>query len=282
MGSTPSSPTTIASNKLENPENLHKGDNMALKGTEIINETTQLFPDTMDMFTNNVFSTERVVQAPPIDLPDLLKPNTRLKMDGLKFLSHLPNESVPVAFFDPQYRGVLDKMNYGNEGKNREKRRCALMQMPEELIAKFIQGIHKVLIPSGHLFLWIDKFHLCQGFGTWIDGTQLDVVDLIVWDKERFGMGYRSRRVSEYCVVLQKHPRRAKGVWKIHNIRDVWREKTETKNHPHQKPVGLQGQLIATVSNEGDYVIDPAAGSFSVMEAALSRNRNFIGCDLEG
>ena len=243
-------------------------------------ETIGLFSDITNERANSVFSTDRVVQAPPIDLPDFLKPNTRLKMDGLKLLSHLPEESLPIAFLDPQYRGVLDKMNYGNEGKSREKRRCSLMQMSEELIADFIQGIDSVLIPSGHLFLWMDKFHLCQGFKAWFDSTQLEIVDLIVWNKDRFGMGYRSRRVSEYCVVLQKHPRKAKGVWKIHNIRDVWLERTKTKEHPHQKPIGLQAELIAAVSNEGDYVIDPAAGSFSVMEAALLKNRNFIGCDL--
>lgn len=253
-----------------------------MKKLDPTKETLKLFPDTTDEVKNTVFSTERVVQAPPIELPDFLKPNTRLKMDGLKLLSHLPKETVPVAFLDPQYRGVLDRMNYGNEGKGREKRRSSLMQMPEELITEFIRGIDNVLIPSGHLFLWMDKFHLCQGFRTWFDGTQLDVVDLIVWNKDRFGMGYRSRRVSEYCVVLQKHPRKAKGVWKIHNIRDVWLERTKTKEHPHQKPIHLQAELIAAVSNEGDYVIDPAAGSFSVMEAAHSQNRNFIGCDLEG
>lgn len=253
-----------------------------MKELTSIKETLKLSSDTTDETANNVFSTERVIQAPPIDFPSFLKPNTRLKMDGLKLLSHLPEESVPVVFLDPQYRGVLDKMNYGNEGKNREKRRCSLMQMPEELIGEFIWSIDNVLIPSGHLFLWMDKFHLCQGFKAWFDNTQLDIVDLIVWNKDRFGMGYRSRRVSEYCVVLQKHPRRAKGVWKIHNIRDVWLERTKTKEHPHQKPIGLQAELIAAVSNEGDYIIDPAAGSFSVMEAALLKNRNFIGCDLEG
>lgn len=244
-------------------------------------EDLVLLPETIGTSNNNVFSTERFVQSPSIDLPDTLKPNTRIKMDGLEFLSHLPSESIPVAFLDPQYRGILDKMNYGNEGKSREKRRGSLMQMSEEMITEFIHGIDNVLIPSGHLFLWMDKFHLCQGFKTWFDGTQLDIVDLIVWNKDRFGMGYRSRRVSEYCVVLQKHPRKAKGVWKVHNIRDVWLEKTKTREHPHQKPIGLQAELIAAVSNVGDYVIDPAAGSFSVMEAALLKGRNFIGCDLD-
>ena len=236
----------------------------------------------MEAEASSVFSNRRVIQAPDIDLHPSLQPNTRLKMDGLQFLSLLPAASMPVVFLDPQYRGVLDKLAYGNEGVNRGKRRSALMQMDEQKIARFVQGIDRALIPSGHLFLWMDKFHLCQGFKSWLDGTQLDVVDLIVWDKERFGMGYRSRRTSEYCVVLQKQPRRAKGVWKIHNIRDVWREKTSSKAHPHQKPIGLQGELIAAVSQEGDYVVDPAAGSFSVMEAAHIKGRNFIGCDLEG
>ena len=243
-----------------------------------MSETTEKYK------TNNVFSTDRTVQVKPFDffhLPDFLEPNTKLEMDGLKFLSLLPNESVPAAFLDPQYRGVLDKMNYGNEGKSRGQGRSSLMQMSEDVIRKFILGINNVLIPSGHLFLWIDKFHLCQGFDYWLNQTQLEVVDLIVWNKERFGMGYRSRRVSEYCVVLQKQPKRAKGVWKLHNIPDVWNEPTETENHPHEKPIRLQASLIDAVTNEGDYVIDPAAGSFSVMKAAHLKDRNFMGCDMK-
>ena len=54
----------------------------------------------------------------------------------------------------------------------------------------------------------------------------------------------------------------------------MWLERTKTKARPHQKPIGLQAELIAAVSNEGDYIIDPAAGSFSVIAAAHARNRN--------
>ena len=60
---------------------------------------------------------------------------------GLKFLPQLPPSSIPVAFFDPQYRGVLDKLGYGNEGVNRGKARAGLPQMTEEVITKFIRGI---------------------------------------------------------------------------------------------------------------------------------------------
>ncbi len=235
-----------------------------------------------DPANRNVYSGRRIVEAPAILLPTDLKPDTRLKMDGLDFLSRLPANAIPVAFFDPQYRGVLDKMAYGNEGKNRGQRRSALQQMTEDTISGFIKGIDRSLIPSGHLFLWVDKFHLCQGIRGWFEGTDLEIVDMLTWDKGTFGMGYRTRRRGEYCVVLQKHPRRAKGVWNIHTIPDVVRETASRRNHPHTKPVDLQGDLLAAVSLEGDFVIDPAAGSFSVMAAAIQRNRTFLGCDLNG
>ena len=235
----------------------------------------------------NVFGTHREVDAPDLVLPKKLKLklklNTRLKMDGLQFLNLLPSDSFPVAFFDPQYRGVLDKLGYGNEGEERSKARCALEQMDEDTICAFVRGIADALIPSGHLFLWMDKFHLCTGFSDWLKDTRLDVVDMLTWYKKRIGMGYRTRRASEHIVVLQKKPRRAKGVWQIHNIPDVWPEEVKRNGgHTHKKPLDLQGKLIEAVSNAGDTVIDPAAGSFSVMEACRRRGRDFLGCDLNG
>ena len=247
--------------------------------------TQDLFAGTQsapERSADTVFSVKRTVQAPSLELPEVLKPDTRLKMDGLKFLSLLPASAIPVAFFDPQYRGVLEKLSYGNEGKSRGRRRSALEQMPEAIIRKFICGIDRALLPSGHLFLWVDKFHLCEGVAEWFEGTNLEIVDLLTWDKKTFGMGYRTRRRAEYCIVLQKQPRRAKGVWKVHNIPDVVPETASQREHPHAKPVDLQGALISAVSHEGDYVIDPAAGSFSVLKAALNQRRTFLGCDLNG
>ena len=235
-----------------------------------------------DRNSRNVYGNDRKIKAPALKLPRELQLNQRLKMDGLRLLSKIPSNSVPVAFFDPQYRGVLDKLGYGNEGKSRGKARFNLEQMNEDVIAKFIAGVACALIPSGHLFLWMDKFHLCTGFSGWLAGTRLDVVDMLTWHKGRIGMGYRTRRASEHLVVLQKEPRRAKGVWKVHTIPDVWQEEVKRDGHTHTKPVELQGALIAAVSHAGDVVLDPAAGSFSVLEACKSQGRNFLGCDING
>ncbi len=229
-----------------------------------------------------VYSNERTLTIPQNPLPESLPTNQRVTMDGLTFMSQLPDDSIAAAFFDPQYRGVLDKLGYGNEGVLRGKQRSALPQMSSEVITEFIQSIHRVLGPSGHLFLWIDKFHLCSGIDDWTQDTTLETVDLITWNKSRIGMGYRTRRTAEYLIVLQKAPKRAKGIWTSHNIPDVWEEKAPSLKGVHPKPVELQRALIEATTAPNDPVLDPAAGSFSVLEACRLSGRTFVGCDVNG
>lgn len=218
--------------------------------------------------------------ASPLISDAQIKINFKNRVDGLTLLHDVLPNSIKTAFFDPQYRGVLDKLKYGNEGVKRGKARHDLPQMSEKTIVEFISELNRVLQPSGHLFLWVDKFHLCQGVLEWFEKTDFNLVDMIVWDKDKIGMGYRSRRKSEYLIVLQKKPIRAKDVWKDHSIPDVWIEKT-VKTHPHSKPINLQKALIEATTSENDYVLDPASGGYSVYEACKLSNRNFIGGDLQ-
>lgn len=212
-----------------------------------------------------------------------MKLNARNKGDGLKLLTSLDSDSVPLVFFDPQYRGVLDKLKYGNEGE-RQKRRAALPQMTDFNIWEFGIEINRVLKPSGHCAMWMDKFIVCnftsaRFFG---DSHSINIVDLITWETGRFGMGRRTRRCGEYLMILQKDPTRAKDVWTDHGIRDVWREKVDNSDHVHRKPHDLQKRIIRTVTKRGDLVVDPCAGSFSVFEACRETGRKFLGCDIMG
>jgi len=237
---------------------------------------------------DSVYSNERAdIGLPPVsDLPSDLTGmlDRRNQGNGLELLFRLPNECTSLVFFDPEYRGVLDHQGYGNEGE-RQKGRAALDQMSSDVIEQFIGQIGRVLTPRGHLMLWVDKFHVAEGITPWLQGSPLKVVDMITWDKGRIGMGYRTRRRCEYLMVIQKLPVRAKGVWTLHNIPDVWPEKLAKDaagSHAHTKPVGLQAQLIAATTPAGGLVVDPAAGSFSVMKAAHEMGRRFLGCDLRG
>ncbi len=230
------------------------------------------------VFSNHFANDDLAFDRLPLDLKMLA--NQRLAMNGFDLLAKFPDQSVPAVFFDPQYRGVLDKLGYGNEGE-RQSGRSSLTQMSEVIIMSFLEQIDRVLKPSGHLFFWIDKFHLVSGLSGMFSSTNLLPVDLITWDKAKMGMGYRSRRRSEYLMVYQKPPKRAKGVWVDHSIPDVWQEKVG-RHHPHAKPESLQSALISAVVKEGDFVIDPASGGFSTMRSAMKAGRRFIGCDLSG
>jgi site-specific DNA-methyltransferase (adenine-specific) len=231
-----------------------------------------------------VFSNTRTLIQPEFILPEGLVLNTPQVMDGFRMLDKIPEESVPLVIFDPQYRTVLEKLSYGNEGE-RQKQRSRLKQMDPGCIASFISIIEEILMPSGHLMLWIDKFILCNGVSDILPSVttlknDLPIVDMITWHKGRIGMGYRSRRCAEHLMIFQKPPVRAKGVWQLHDIPDVWTEKAD-KTHPHAKPVGLLEKLIRAVTNEGDLVVDPAAGGYNTLRAARNTGRNFLGCDLD-
>jgi len=244
----------------------------------------QIVGDSYKPNNNSVFSKKRTVKQPNFTNINGLAIDKPQKMDGLSLLKKIDANTIPLVFFDPQYRAILDKQNYGNEGENRGKRRSELPQMTEDVIANFVKEIERILIPKGHLMLWVDKYILCDGFSNFIAGTQFETVDLITWNKDRMGMGYRTRRFSEHLIIFQKPPKRAKGVWRVHDIPDVWTEKIDNgnRNHVHAKPVRLQKRLIEAVTNKGDIVVDPAAGGYSVMKSALEADRHFLGCDILG
>jgi site-specific DNA-methyltransferase (adenine-specific) len=200
--------------------------------------------------------------------------------DVLDLLVSLPDACSPLVFFDPQYRGVLDHLKYGNEGA-KQKGRAKLPAMSAEFIDACLREIARVLKPSGYCLLWSDTYNLCEAHHLRVADV-LKCVDLICWDNLRFGNGYRGRRQGDYVLVLQKKPLAAKATWRDHGIRCRWPEKINRKiyTHPHAKPIELIRRLIGSVTEPGDLVIDPAAGSFVVMHAALSLGREFIGVDL--
>ena len=208
-------------------------------------------------------------------------------MDGLDLLEQLGSETIACCFLDVQYRQILDKMNYGNEGE-RQKERAVLPQMNDKMIVDFIDKIVVSLVPSGYLFFWADKFIVAEGrhldlFSGYTLGNKpiMQLVDLLVWDKGRIGMGYRSRRKNEMLLVYQKTPKTTKN-WIDKGIPDTFSEKIDfpRSGHAHKKPILMTERLIRSVTKENDFVLDPCAGSFSTLTACQSTGRNFIGCDI--
>lgn len=209
--------------------------------------------------------------------------NCRQTMSGYTMLRAMDTESAALVVFDPQYRAVLDKLEFGNEG-SKQSRRADLPQMSDHLISQFVEQIQRVLQPSGHLAFWIDKYSIGSGHHLkyFRYATHMSVVDLIVWNTLRFGMGRRTRGSTEFLIIAQKFPVRAKGVWTDNSMRDGWTESSDRTLHPHAKPYQLTERLIRATTRRGDLVVDPCAGSYTTLEACIASGREFMGCDLRG
>jgi site-specific DNA-methyltransferase (adenine-specific) len=213
-----------------------------------------------------------------LDHPDIM--NVIQHGDALALLRLLPEAYTPLVFFDPQHRAVLDKLKFGNDGA-RQIGRAGLPAMSDEYINSVCLEAARVLKPSGYLMRWIDTFCLCERHHLHIPPQHIKPVDLIAWDNLHLGMGKRSRRRGDYLLVLQKPPVKAGATWRDHGIPDRWTEKVDRSIHQHIKPIGLIARLLGAATQPGDMIIDPAAGSFIVMDAAHQLGRDFIGCDLK-
>ncbi len=66
--------------------------------------------------------------------------------------------------------------------------------------------------------------------------------------------------------------------WNIPNVKARHIEKRE---HPCQFPVALVERLVLALTNEGDLVFDPFAGTGSAGVAALTHGRRFWGCEID-
>ena len=203
--------------------------------------------------------------------------NSAQRGDALVLLQSLPDCSTPLVFFDPQHRSVLDHLKFGNEGA-RQRGRSTLPAMTEEYIDDVCFESARILKPVGYLMRWVDTYCLCEGHHLRI-AHAVKPVGMIAWDSLRLGMGKRSRWRGDYLLILQKPPISA-GTWKDHGIPNRWAEKVARAEHPHVKPFELTKRLIAAVTERGDLIVDPAAGSFVVLHAAHQLGRDFVGCDL--
>jgi site-specific DNA-methyltransferase (adenine-specific) len=208
---------------------------------------------------------------------DIVKFNAPQRGDALALLQSLPDCVAAAVVFDPQHRSVLDHLKLGNESA-RQIGRAALPVMSETYIDHRIWEAARILAPSGYVFLWADTYRVCEGAHLRV-ADAVKCVDLIAWDSLRIGMGKRSRRRGDYVLVLQRPPVTAVN-WRDHGIPSRWPEKVSRKAHPHAKPMELMARLIGAVTEPGDLIVDPAAGSFIVLKIAQRMGRRFIGCDL--
>lgn len=102
-----------------------------------------------------------------------------------------------------------------------------------------------------------------------------DIKNLLVWDKDWFGMGGNWRPNHELILLVTKGRFVTKSKNKS-NILKFRRLAGQSMVHPTEKPVALMEELIMEPDYEPQLILDPFAGSGTTAIAALNTGRGYI------
>jgi len=102
--------------------------------------------------------------------------------------------------------------------------------------------------------------------------------DMVMWEDN-----YTKKFDCNFCKKPNRHEvihekgKQMRSVWAINTPK---KEEKIFGKHPTQKSLALLDRIIISSTNENDVVLDPFTGSSTTGVSALSKNRKFVGIDL--
>jgi DNA modification methylase len=100
---------------------------------------------------------------------------------------------------------------------------------------------------------------------------------LATWGKQKQRALVVDGRRTRSTTLAEQSPGTPMGdVWEIGIVAPVARERT---GYPTQKPLELLRRLVTACTREGDWVLDPYAGSGTTLAAAAGLGRRAVGID---
>lgn len=203
----------------------------------------------------------------------------------------MPGERAGMVLTDPPYNVKIDK-NVSGLGKVKHGEFVeASGEMTESEFTDFLSRFLKLAVAklrSGCCaYVFMDWRHLTELTHA-ASGAGLRQINLVMWDKGKGGMGSLYRSAHELIYVGCK----GGTTPEINNVKlgakgrdrtNVWAYPGATKrgstaakalkDHPTPKPVELIGDAMLDVTKRGDIVLDPFAGSGTIIIAAEECDR---------
>jgi DNA modification methylase len=111
-----------------------------------------------------------------------------------------------------------------------------------------------------------------------VESGGIRISNMVVWDKEIFGMGQNFRNQHELVIFGSKgKPRKCSA----HNIPNVIRSKrVRSDEHPTEKPVDILRMFVEMSTEQGEIVLDCFLGSGSTAVACEKTGRRWVGIDI--
>ena len=131
-------------------------------------------------------------------------------------------------------------------------------------------------VRSAKEFYVFTDWKMWQGTSDCFEDSGIRVRNMLVWDKQRMGMGMPWRNQHELvCYGMRRSEKRLSG--KYGNVLKA--NRSGNAEHPTEKPVDLM-EILLRGSVEGS-VLDPFMGSGTTGVACANLGRKFIGIEIE-
>ena len=190
--------------------------------------------------------------------------------DALDVIADLAPGSVAAIVSDPPYASTGDAASVmSREGAPKE------IQFYEAWAREHLAAWFRMLGPAGAAWFTVD-WRGAMAFDMAAHKLGIKAPTVGVWDRGGMGMGYVLRKVWEGFVVVQGHEFRRRLTDEVDLWRHEWSPAHRSSEHGAEKPVPLMRRAIRLVSDVGDVILDPFAGSGTTGESAIAEGRRVI------
>ncbi|HED38715.1 MAG TPA: hypothetical protein ENI76_10815 [Ignavibacteria bacterium] len=236
-----------------------------------------------------VNSTDRAVRVEEYKKDSVMKDWTKnlSNMDAIEHMKTIEDKTIDILCVDPPFGINLDQIKWGKELKT-EKNDLLYEDSPENIIPlyeKIAKESYRFCKGKSHGYVFLAISHFSKFSEVFKNEGWLVSAKPIIWTKNAGNCqcNMPSRwPASGYEAIM--YIRRTdselvrQGLADFISIPPILPSK---KVHPVERPVELIKELLSRVCIPGQTVYDPCAGSFSMVEAALSLQLIPIANDIE-
>lgn len=208
--------------------------------------------------------------------------------DSRELASRFKPGRIDCIITDPPF-GINNLSKHAvTESGMREARKIAGDSSVEEALALFdevFRALHFALKDTADIYI----FTSYQVLAEWIiycddliGGFGYKRKSILVWEKEGPGMGDLNSPWSvsaEFILFYQRG--RERSAPRVNSVIRYPQVASGKLIHPHEKPLVLLERLIKTSTSPGEFLVDPFAGSGSLVRAAKLTGRSCVGIEYD-
>ena len=199
--------------------------------------------------------------------------------DCFALLDQLPDESIDLVLTDPAYESLEQHRTKGTTTRLKKSGGSSNEWFPifrNEHFPRLAAEYYRVLKNDRHCYVMCD-FTTARVIIPMFEAAGFKFWKPIIWDKVNIGMGYHYRCRYEMVLFFEKGKRRLRDlsvpdVLSFNRIRGGW---------PTEKPQDLCKVFIEQSTEPEHVVLDTFLGSGAVGCAAVLRECNIVGCDVQ-